>query len=154
MINLSSEICIKLRDARRKAGISQTELSKEVGCKQSALSMFEQGDGTKLNDEVVDRIAKKFGIEISPVSATEVRAYSPSTEEGAGFCPNPHCPSNRTYQVDGRELHLPDRKLADPIGGKYCAMCGEVLEKRCPSCGAKVHDGAICSICGNTYIVG
>ena len=36
--------------------------------------------------------------------------------------------------------------------GIYCAHCGEVLEKRCPNCGSLVHDGAVCSICGESYI--
>ena len=53
----------KIRDARREKGISQSELAKEVGCKQSAVSMFECGDGTKLNDEVIGKLAEKFGIE-------------------------------------------------------------------------------------------
>ena len=29
---------------------------------------------------------------------------------------------------------------------------GEVLEKKCPSCGAPIHAGAVCSICGDSYI--
>ena len=69
-----------------------------------------------------------------------------------GFCPNAHCPSNKPYEVDGRTLVLPDRLMADPVGGKFCALCGEILEKRCPNCGASVHDGATCSFCGDAYV--
>ena len=50
---LSPEICFQLRDARRQAGLSQQVLAAEVGCKQSALSMFEQGRPTKLSTEAV-----------------------------------------------------------------------------------------------------
>ena len=156
MTNLSPEICLKLRDARRMAKLSQSEVAAEVGCKQSALSMFEQGDGTKLNDAVIEKLAKKFSVSLT----AEVRPVPPAVdfpsvaEKGVrGFCPNPRCPSNRAYEISGRTFHLPDRSAADPVHGKYCALCGEVLEKRCPNCGVPVHDGAICSICGEPYVV-
>ena len=153
MTNLSPEICFKLKDARRAAKLSQSELSAEVGCKQSALSMFEQGDGTKLNDAVIRKLAEKFGVSLeekAPVGElTGIRAVASSSR---GFCPNPKCPSNAAYEVDGRTLLRPDRSAADPAGGKFCALCGEILEKRCPNCGASVHDGAVCSFCGEPYV--
>lgn len=146
--------------ARREAGLSQSEVAAEVGCKQNALSMFEQGQPTKLNDEVVEKLAKKFGIELS--TSEEERIVLPAVATAAascielpqkGFCPNPGCPSNHGYVVDGRRLYLPNREEADPVGGKFCARCGEILEKKCPNCGAWVHAGAVCSLCGSPYIV-
>jgi len=117
--------------------------------------MFEQGDGTKLNDGIVEKLAKKFGIDLkAPIEKTEVTANSLRlvTEAATGFCPNPHCPSNHSYEVDGRTFYRPDRSSADPVGGKFCAVCGEILEKRCPNCGAPIHEGAVCSLCGEPYI--
>ena len=156
MTNLSSEFCFKVKEARRAAKISQGELAAEVGCKQSAISMFENGDGTKLNDEVIGKIARKFGLEIEVkeeggVGLTQVSLahHSPHT----GFCPNGDCPSNHRYEVAGRLLRRPDREAADPVGGRFCAVCGEVLERRCPNCGSPVHDGAVCSFCGEPYVV-
>jgi len=155
--NLSSEFCFKVREARRAAKISQGELAAEVGCKQSAISMFESGDGTKLNDEVVARLSKKFGIEITSAGPEKgsqaapqraVAAHNPHT----GFCPNGGCPSNHRYDVAGRLLAHPDREAADPVGARFCAVCGEVLERRCPNCGAAVHEGAVCSFCGEPYV--
>ncbi len=162
--NLNPEICRKLRDARREAGLSQSVLAREVGCKQSALSMFEQGDGTKLNDEVVEKLCAKFGVELPKASVAPTRPVAvvprlaDSTATGwhanpsRGFCPNAACPSHQRYEVDGRLFLKPNRAEQDPVGGKYCAVCGELLEKRCPNCGAPVHDGAICSLCGDPYV--
>jgi len=120
--------------------------------------MFEQGDGTKLNDTVINKLAKKFGLEITTAeeaSAKGVVAVSSNyglRPAGSGYCPNPRCPSNHRYQVEEKTLYRPDRAAADPVGGKYCAVCGELLERRCPNCGAPVHDGAVCSVCGEPYV--
>lgn len=154
MTNLDPDICKRIRDARRENKISQSELAAEVGCKQSALSMFEQGQPTKLNGDVVERLAKKFSIDLSAKSAARVVQEQPVVFTAAtrAFCPNPSCPSNKAYEVDGRRLFLPDREMADPVGGKFCAVCGEILERRCPNCGAPVHAGAICSLCGEPYV--
>ena len=152
MTNLRPEICFRLRDARRGAGISQQTLAAEIGCHQSALSMFEKGDGTKLNADSVGKFAKKFSVDLNggTQEAPKIEISSPHT----GFCPNPSCPSNRAYEVDGRRLYLPDRESADPAGGRFCAMCGEVLERRCATCGASVHAGAVCTHCGQPYVAG
>lgn len=156
MKNLSPEFCFKAKEARRAAKISQGELAAELGCKQSAISMFEQGDGTKLNDDVIGRLAKKFGLEI-PVESKQsqcsaVAGPMVASMSHSGFCPNPRCPSNSVYEVEGRIFVRPDRTAADPVGGRFCALCGEVLERRCPSCGSSVHNGAVCSFCGEPYI--
>ena len=156
MTNLSPEICQKLKEARRTAKLSQSVVAAEVGCKQSALSMFEQGDGTKLNDEVIRKLAEKFGVSLEAerkeASVGMLTGTCLVATSSHGFCPNPKCPSNHSYEVDARTYFRPDRSAADPAGGKFCAMCGEVLEKRCPNCGAPVHEGAICTFCGEPYI--
>ena len=158
MKNLNPEFCRSVRAARRAAGLTQGELASEVGCKQSALSMFEQGDGTKLNDDVIGRIAKRFNLSFTAdredggmVSPTPTQPTVDRLRSRA-FCPNPKCPSNREYFVEEMRLFLPDGETADPVGGRYCAMCGELLERKCPSCGAPVHSGAVCSLCGQTYV--
>ena len=158
MKNLNPKFCKNVKLARREAGLTQGQLAAEVGCKQSALSMFEQGDGTKLNDEVIEKLAKKFNLSLTPsVSPAQVNTpplpHFPTPPLHHGFCPNPHCPTNKEYFVEEIRLFLPDREAADPVGGKYCAMCGELLERACPNCGAPVHAGAICSLCGQPYVV-
>jgi len=150
--NLSPEFCRKVRDARRAAKLGQVELAAEIGCKQSALSMFEQGQPTKLNDEVVEKLAKKFGISLAASPAAPAVPAAAPQSAIKGFCPNPHCPTNHAYQVEDKMFFHPDRQAADPVGGRFCAFCGEVLIRHCPNCGAMVHEGAVCSLCGEQYI--
>lgn len=155
MKRLNPEICIKIRNARKAAKLSQGDVAAEVGCKQPALSMFEQGDGTKLSDETVAKLARKFGISLESDEdskpATEPREIL-FVAPASGYCPNPYCPTNHVYRVDGRDFYKPDRAAADPVGGRFCAMCGESLVRKCPSCGAPVHEGGFCSICGDPYV--
>lgn len=148
-----------MRQARKAAGISQSQLAAEIGCRQNAISMVEQGDGTKLNEEAIRRICEKFRIDLTPpkgekaappvVRPLAVRETRPHT----GYCPNALCPSHAEYVVDAVRLLRPDRAAQDPVGGRFCAVCGEVLERCCPNCGAPVHDGAICSLCGHPYVI-
>ncbi|MCR5413109.1 MAG: helix-turn-helix domain-containing protein [Kiritimatiellae bacterium] len=159
MTNLDPEFCRKFKEARRNAALSQSMLAKEVGCKQSALSMFEQGDGTKLNDGVIAKLCRKFNMELpkeekedKPAVAAPRPAAALRALPHSAFCPNALCPSNLSYFVDGRRFLKPDRAAQDPAGGLYCAVCGELLERHCPSCGAPVHDGAVCTFCGEPYV--
>lgn len=154
MRGISPEFCAKVKMARRERGLSQSEIAAEMGCKQSAISMFEQGDPTKLNDEVVERLAAKFSLKIEKCEEKTISAPVSSVyAAGVGFCPNRQCPSNTPYQVSGVGYFLPDRRRADPAGGRFCALCGEILEKKCTNCGVAVHDGAVCTFCGKPYVV-
>ena len=154
VINLSREFCLEIREARRKAGLSQSELASDIGCKQSALSMFEQGDGTKLNDEAVKKLSELLGVPIPDKKTSNVHTPPPPVPQlrDRGYCPNPMCPSNHAYEVEGQRRYKIGREEADPAYGKYCALCGEVLEHKCPECGARLHEGAICSFCGKPYV--
>ena len=158
MTNLDPEICRKAREARKQAGLSQSVVARDIGCKQSALSMFEQGDGTKLNKETIENLCRKFSIPLPEqlekntpaVSGFGSQIFNGRLERG--FCPNPNCPSHHVYEVEGKRFFKPSRNEQDPVGGKFCAVCGEVLEKRCPNCNAPLHEGAVCSFCGMPYV--
>jgi transcriptional regulator with XRE-family HTH domain len=159
MLGISKEFCLRVKEERRSRAISQSELAAAVGCKQSAISMFEQGDPTKLSDEAVQKLAEKFSLKLvdfKSSSAAEVQSFSAITKpiytSSRGFCPNPKCPSNEQYEVEGHIYYYPNRMKADPVGGRFCAYCGEVLEKVCPNCQKPLHDGGICSFCATPYI--
>ena len=148
MQNISKTVCQAFKDARRALGLSQSVLADEIGCHQEAISMFERGNVTKLSEEYVSRIAKRLCIDIQKLQDEEENAgKSAEVSVSVGYCPDCECPSNSSYTVGGRSFHRITLQK-----GIYCAHCGEVLEKRCPSCGAALNEGACCTMCGSRYI--
>ena len=156
MSNVSKELCLRFAEARRTKGLRQTELAVQVGCTQSALSMFEGGQPTKLSDETVKKLSEILGVplqeEQTSPSATLASPTNVPQSIVHGFCPNCHCPSNVPYVVEGRLFYRPSRKIASPTGGVRCTQCGEMLEMRCPRCGAHLNEGACCAVCGTAYV--
>ena len=156
MSKVSKELCLRFAEARRAKGLRQTELAARIGCTQSALSMFEGGQPTKLSGETVKKLSELLGVplheEVPAVSALPSIGPCESQITIHGFCPNDQCPTNVPYVVNGRLFCRPSRKIASPTGGVRCALCGELLEMNCPSCGAPLNDGACCAACGAAYV--
>ena len=83
------------------------------------------------------------------MNEAEPKAAAPSREEGGE--------GGVLLRMEGiRKAFPPVVALSDVTfsvrRGTVCALCGEILERRCPNCGAPVHAGAICSLCGQPYI--
>ena len=143
----------QIREARLQRHLSQSALARKVGCKQSALSMFEGGRQTALNAQVIGKLCAELGL--LPPNAQELAAADGVGERAVqvrSFCPNPECPSNLPMAVGGRNLLVPRGHVLGE-GEYHCAWCGEVLERACPECGAPVNEGAFCSHCGTAYLV-
>ena len=156
MSRVSRELCLRFAEARRAKGLRQTELAAQVGCTQSALSMFEGGQPTKLSEETVKKLSEYLGVplveEVSPVMTVPSAGFHEPLNVVHGFCPNCQCPSNVPYVVGSRLFYRPSRSVASPTGGARCTQCGEVLELKCPLCGAPLNDGACCAACGAAYV--
>lgn len=145
---LTEEFCRQISAARRQAAITQSALAAAVGCKQSAISMFECGKTDKIAIETIEKIAEFLKVELPTADNQEIslpQSVLPAVSRG--FCPQFSCPSNIPYAVGGRVLFWP--RLAS---GNRCVFCGEMLEKKCPSCGASIQQGACCPICGEAYV--
>ena len=153
MANLSIAFCRQLAKARREKGMTQSALAEAVGCKQSAVSMLESGQSAKIAQETVVKIAALLDV---PLDAPPTGLCPPSSGLRApanhSFCPNALCLSNVPYVVSDELLFWP---RPQPLGGAdspRCATCGELLERRCPHCGAALAEGACCPHCGGRKV--
>ena len=151
--NLSPEICRKFKAARIAKGLNQTALAQAVGCKQSAISMFEGGMATKISDDTVKKISEFLGVPlVEEKEETVVPSVTMPRSEGVlGFCPNCNCLSNIPYAVGNDLFYRPTHHHHAHVGNR-CVDCGEILETRCPVCGAPVNEGACCAVCGSAYV--
>lgn len=141
------------RDARRAKCLTGAQLAKMAGCTQSAISQFEGGKRTALRHETVEKICGILGIEMpAELGEGAAQAGEPVATHCGGaalrepFCPNPGCPSNVPFVVDGAVAFMPVRQ-PDP-GAVFCPWCGEVLQRECPQCGAPTTQAAFCPQCG------
>lgn len=142
------QLLVALRRGRLAVGLTQSELADKVGCKQSALSMLERGRFSAVSRETLAKIAAEVGVQLPaeatpPAAAAATLALPPL---GFAFCPNPDCLSNLPYFVGPELLLLP----LGPAGeGPRCAVCGEILVRACPACGAPARRNAgCCADCG------
>ena len=139
---------LQLRDARRERGLTQAELAKQAGCTQSALSMFESGQGSALATDTLKKISTLLGVKFE-----EAANVVPDVPRKT-FCPNFECPSSLPYFV-GTELFIRPGFFNATPGAKYCPHCGEILLAACPNCNASLGEtpGACCMVCGKRLVL-
>ena len=146
---LSKRLCA----ARKLKGLTQQQVADKTGCRQSAYSQFESGTNVHaIARETIEKVAALLGIEIP--SEDEAPAAVPVPMEMApvadSCCPNPECPSNVPFIVNGDIVFWPHKQPTP--GAKFCAYCGEVLEHACRRCGAPITEGAFCPVCGEPRV--
>ncbi len=139
-------------EARRRKGVTQSELACKIDCKQSAISMFERGYANALAQPKIEAALEFLGIPASANIAPLPTAEPDKASQTRRYCPVFDCPSNIPFSVQGALLVQPN-PLAQPTqAGRYCAHCGELLESQCPDCAAPLNAGACCVNCGTAYV--
>lgn len=138
-----------VRDARRRKGLTQAQVAEAIDCKQSAVSMYENGRADAISKDKISSLAKF--LDIDPSRATK---EEPKTAGALRYCPDPECPSSVPYMVGGRVAVLPAMVPVPGDATAYCRYCGEVLASSCPNakCRACPDHGAFCPSCGTAYI--
>jgi transcriptional regulator with XRE-family HTH domain len=138
--------------ARRRQGLTQSELASRVGSSQSAISMFEAGRADALSQEKIVLIARELGLDLSVLAAAP--EAGPAAPEILKFCPVDDCPSNVPYVSRGRLGYHPALVEGPASERTRCRYCGELLESACPNeeCRLPVAEGACCRGCGTAYV--
>ncbi len=140
----------QLSTARRAKGMTQSALAQQVGCKQSAISMMEQGRESALAQKHITAIAKILEVDMGSLS---IEDHASHTQQGQRYCPTFDCPSNTVYAVNGTLYAMPRESAHNGSSdSKHCSYCGELLEAQCPECRASATPGACCTQCGTAYI--
>jgi transcriptional regulator with XRE-family HTH domain len=155
MENKHQSINEMLKTARRAKGLTQSGLASAVGCKQSAISMFEAGRSDALSSQAVVRIAEVLGIDITPLLASSrSQIQGPAERRILKYCPMDECPSNVPYAIQGRLIFKPSMVEEPADAVSRCRYCGEIMEERCPSaqCGAELSESSSCPKCGALYV--
>ena len=154
MANISIAYCRQLAQTRRAKGLTQSAVAEAVGCKQSALSMLEAGQASKLSQETVEKIAALLEVPLETATGAPASpAAAPAAVNTRAYCPHADCFSNVPYVANGELLFWPKPQADGRTGATHCAVCGELLERRCPHCGAAVTTaGACCPACGGARI--
>lgn len=138
-----------LKRRRKSEGITQLALAKEIGCKQSAISMMEAGTLDAISEDKLQKIAEKFGVELDTVTKeTKISLVNK-------YCPNHDCPSNIPYVVASDLYFMP--KFVKDMAEKSsrCQFCGEILQHECSNeeCNAIVSGkSSCCNVCGDPYV--
>jgi len=139
----------QLRDARRRAGLTQAALAAQAGCMQSAVSMMEGGRMAALARPTLEKIAEILGVPL-PAEHPAALAAAAAVPGAARLCPSADCPSNLPYLVGDELFFLPRGTVGD---GRHCPLCGEVLAVECSSCGSRILPfAACCGQCGGPLV--
>lgn len=148
-----SNIAQLISRARRQLGLTQSELARQVGCRQSAVSMFERGHLTALARPTIKAILVALKLDAALADAPPNAPLPDNATESTtllAYCPVFDCPSNIPFTVQGTLMLKPS--TSPSATARHCAYCGELLERMCPECGIPINDGACCNQCGTPYI--
>ena len=151
MAQLPIDFCRKVARTRRAKGMTQSALARSAGCAQSAISMFEGGHPEKLSIEFVRKVAEILEIPLENEMSEPAAEREENLFSKKGYCPNAACLSNIPYEINGELILWPTVSTFNE-DSRYCRICGEVLELRCPQCGRDATPGAFCERCGTARI--
>ena len=123
----------RIKDARKKAKLTQAELACRLGITNHCISMWEKGTRNPKYDTLV-RIADALGINVSNLLQTPVA----NADMNISRVPCPCCNGGRVKigtDDNGRAIYINTRERPAIEGNEwgvliqYCPMCGRKLEE-------------------------
>jgi DNA-binding XRE family transcriptional regulator len=153
MANLSIAFCRQLARARRAKGMTQSALADAVGCKQSALSMLEAGHAAKVAHETVERSPRCWRSRWKRQPRGALPVLRPDRREHPRLLSACRLFFQCALRGERRAALLAAAQADGRAAAAHCAVCGELLERCCPHCGAPVVTaGACCPACGGERV--
>lgn len=72
----------KLKQTRKKQGISQAELARRVGISRAAISRYESGERTQIAAPIIIAIAESLGLDVADLvlDYTDIQVYETQEE--------------------------------------------------------------------------
>ncbi len=144
-----------IREARRRLKITQAELAEFLEAKQSAISMFENGQAHKLGRPKVEKAAARLGVDLE-TGEIQKQQVAPPTARCAKYCPRAECPMSVPFAVGEDLVFWPTFQHGDASTDDYCRACATLLSDSCsnPDCGTPAVKGRNnCPRCGAYYVV-
>jgi transcriptional regulator with XRE-family HTH domain len=102
-----------LREARKRAGLTQAELGRRVGKPQSSIARWEAGD-VKPSLETLRELIRACGLELTFAIANYDDSYIPFIHEALRRTPQEQLEFSRTLSRRYKELE--ERMKAAPVG--------------------------------------
>ena len=136
-----------IRQARSQAGLTQGALGEQLGLKQSAISMMEQGKEHAISDRKLLKMGELLGLDLLPLMKAEQPA--PAILK---FCSSPDCFAHVPLSLAGQLVLMPSM-VSGPAGElSRCQYCADPLEEKCGECEAPVCEASACMACGTAYV--
>lgn len=173
MIVVDDGFAIRLRDLRKKKGMTQTELCKRVGVGKTVISNYEAGKRKNIATPIINSIANELGVSQEELIGNAVVKNENLYPRASKTWPDPNAPME--YFCAGCRqkfvAHKAVRSITCPLCGvehlvmwHICPDClqrakADVIPRRpykCPVCnghGSESGCTALCHACKGTGIV-
>lgn len=142
------------RAARKAQHLTQADLARRIGCGQSAISYFENGNTGVLSDQLIERLGVVLGVERVFEESAEIEEIILEKPGTLAFCPESDCPGAWHEMVKGEHVIYPAFfEISAGPSLAHCPMCRSQLEVGCLECLTSLTDGAaFCAGCGTMLV--
>ena len=136
---------------------SQSDLGREIGASQSAVSAFERGVNDAMRKDALHRLIRQVEAWRAAIKAESNVIRLPGSTGHAHLRPGlPTAPGEASAPawLEAASPVICDRcgqrVPGTRVGARYCIRCGERIRAVCPSCGHLSRDpeAKFCSQCG------
>jgi transcriptional regulator with XRE-family HTH domain len=139
----------QIKAARKAQHLTQAALAEKIGCGQSSISYFENGNTGVLSGELIELLGATLGVERVFDDSTQLDDFTHEKPGTLAFCPEPDCP--RAWHEVVVKKHVIYPAFFEVTAGSnltHCPDCGSELETGCLKCLTPLVDNSgFCTGC-------